>query len=521
MNGARIGELQCAHARFINFGGFALNADGIHVEGSVHLNGSYSEGEVCFVGASITGNLECVRSRFGSPGRMALNGDHITVGASVLLRECRCLGQVRLLEGKIGGSLECQRGAFLNPLRHTIEACRLNVSGDVFFSDGFQSVGIIHMRAAKIGGQLACRGARFLNPGGDTLDVDGTTVHNNVLFNSVAEPLAVKEFFNAGVISLVNTDIRGNLEFVGARFGPFSAVNARLASGTGGFFLKSVRHDPSLLIHLEGASADSLEDEDESSWPSPGNLYLEGFIYNRISGRLGPDERLRWLHLQYAKEPNVVRRFGHAVLYGGQRLHWRNLDWPDFRPQPYQQLAKVLRDMGDNGGAKRVLIDMEDSRRKYGNLNFASWIWRWLLKGVIGYGYRPGYALIWAFVFVGIGWGLASYNADLFTPTEREAYRQTKFSASQIAPTAPPYYPPFNPIVYSIDTFLPIINLGQKDRWMPNIYRGHRVSLPNWLPHRRVITGRLLRLWLWIHIALGWLLTTLFVAGLTPVIRKD
>ena len=269
----------------------------------------------------------------------------------------------------------------------------------------------------------------------------------------------------------------------------------------------------------------SLEDDGGSSWPSSGNLHLDGFTYGRLSSGLSLDERLRWLHLQTAKEPTFGRRLLHGLLYGGHRLSWRQEDWPDFRPQPYQQLAKVLREIGDNGGAKRILIDMEDSRRKYGNLNFAAWFWRWLLKGVIGYGYRPGYALIWAFLFIGLGWVLTSYNANLFTPTEREAYQHTEFSTDPIAVTAPAYYPPFSPLVYSIDTFLPIINLGQKDHWMPNIHRCHRVRLfGGWPLHRpidRIATGQQLRLWLWIHIALGWLLTTLFVAGLTPIIRKD
>jgi hypothetical protein len=55
----------------------------------------------------------------------------------------------------------------------------------------------------------------------------------------------------------------------------------------------------------------------------------------------------------------------------------------------------------------------------------------------------------------------------------------------------------FSAPVYTLDTFLPIINFGQKDKWMPN-------------PHLGV----------WGHIGLGWLLTTLFVAGLTPIVRS-
>ncbi len=228
---------------------------------------------------------------------------------------------------------------------------------------------------------------------------------------------------------------------------------------------------------------------------------------------------MQWLSLQNSEEPTRAQRLMHGLLYGGHKLSWRQTDWPIFIPQPHQQLAKALREIGDNAGAKRVLIDMEDSRRKFGNLSFLSWIWRWLLKVVIGYGYRPAYALGWALLFIAIGSGLFWYNADLITPTDRVA----QFSASQFDAMARADYPAFSPVVYSLDAFLPIVSLGQKDRWAPNAYRGRVVHVPLWLPFRVdewLTTGWLLRLYLWVDIGLGWLLTTLFVAGLTPIVRS-
>jgi hypothetical protein len=513
LNGARVRALGCDGGRFINPGGYAINADGIHVEGTVHLrNGFYSEGEVCLVGGSIAGSLECDKGKFTNPRRMALNADHTTVGESVLLRGCVCTGQVRLMDGKIGGSLNCIGGIFQNPEGHAIEACRVNVAGDVSFAQGFRAIGVMHMRGAQIRGTLACPGGLFVNPGNPTLDADGTMVGGNVLFHSLANPRAIVPFRNDGIISLVGTHIRGNLEFLGAVFGPFSAVNLRFSVVEGAFYWKGVIRHLSLAIHLEDASVGSLED-DKTGWPSPGNLHLDGFTYDRISSdNTNPDDRLRWLRLQNPPEPGRLRRFLHGVLYGGHRLTWRQKDWPDFRPQPYQQLSKALRELGDNAGAKRVLVEMEDSRRKFGNLTFRPWVWRWILKGVIGYGYRPGYALICALVVIAFGSGLFWYNTDLITPTDRAAYN-----------AAPSYYQPFSPIVYSIDTFLPIINLGQKDRWTPNANHGPPVDLSRWLPipsANWLTTGWLLRLWLWVQTGLGWLLTTLFVAGLTPIVRN-
>ena len=94
------------------------------------------------------------------------------------------------------------------------------------------------------------------------------------------------------------------------------------------------------------------------------------------------------------------------------------------------------------------------------------------------------------------------------TPTDKEAYQifETHLPKEGCHGDPPPYYKEFSPVVYSLDNFLPIINLGEKDHWMPNPHEGG--------------LGGFLRVYLWIHIALGWLLTTLFVAGLTPIVRS-
>jgi hypothetical protein len=512
LNGARVRTLGCDSGRFINPCGYAINADGINVEGSAHFRKAFCEGEFCLVGGSIGGGLECDGGSFTNPRKMAVNADHITVGESILLRGCICEGQVRLMDAKIEGSLNCMGGTFKNLGGHAIEACRVEVAGDVSFAAGFRALGIVHMRGAQIRGTLACPGGLFVNPGNPTLDADGMTVGGNVLFQSFASPRGLIPFRNDGLISLVGIHVRGNLDFFRVIFGNFSALNARFSTVEGAFVWRDVRRHPSLIVHLEDASVGSLED-DKSGWPSPGNLHLDGFTYDRISSdNTDPSDRLQWLRLQNPPEPGRFRRFLHGVMYGGHRLTWRQKGWPDFRPQPYQQLSKALREVGDSAGAKRVLVEMEDSRRKFGNLNFRVWVWRWILKGVIGYGYRPGYALICALLVITIGSGLFWCNTDLITPTDREAYD-----------AAPASYQPFSPIVYSIDAFLPIINLGQKDRWTPNANRGHPVDLSRWLPiasRKWLTTGWLLRFWLWIQISLGWLLTTLFVAGLTPVIRS-
>jgi hypothetical protein len=246
------------------------------------------------------------------------------------------------------------------------------------------------------------------------------------------------------------------------------------------------------VLDLEDARADAIWD-DEASWPAPGNLSINGFVYNEIAG--GPNDavmRLKWLALQSA----------------------------DYRPQPYRQLAKVLTDDGRENGATLVRIAKEVALRNYGHLTRLQKWWSVMLQVTIGFGYRPLRALWWigAFVLVGtvlFAWG---YRAGLVTPTEESAY-QTFVKTGE----APPHYPLFNSFVYSLENFLPVVVLYQDQYWRPNARhttRG-RVRRASDRLDSSSLPSKLLRSYLWLHILAGWMITPLLFAGLSGLVRPD
>jgi hypothetical protein len=197
--------------------------------------------------------------------------------------------------------------------------------------------------------------------------------------------------------------------------------------------------------------------------------------------------------------------------------------------QPYQQLAKVLESEGDERGARHVRIAMADDLLP--SLTWPGYLWRKLLKGTIAYGYEPWRALYWALGFILFGYlsFALGYRAGVIAPTDKDASAQF-----QLDTTLLPGYQPFNAFVYSLDTFLPIINLGLKDKWMPdpNLKPRPMAIQGTWLGdfvgsylQRPSIwhlfnSGRALRIYLWFHLLLGWVLITLFAAGFTGVIRR-
>ena len=95
-----------------------------------------------------------------------------------------------------------------------------------------------------------------------------------------------------------------------------------------------------------------------------------------------------------------------------------------------------------------------------------------------------------------------------------------------------PNYPKFNAFMYSMDTFVPIINFHQQDYWLPNANQGRDTIIPivslefqtdNPLPKLNISqakTGSLLRWYLWFHIVMGWFLNSLWVAGFTGLVRR-
>ncbi len=109
-------------------------------------------------------------------------------------------------------------------------------------------------------------------------------------------------------------------------------------------------------VNLEGATVGQLEDDWSSDrpngyWPADGRLHLDGFTYGRFGGmrQATVEQRLAWIRSQYL--PSAQRSTA------------------DLATQPYEQLAAVYRQAGQDTEARKVAIARRADLRKYGNLN--------------------------------------------------------------------------------------------------------------------------------------------------------
>jgi hypothetical protein len=481
LQAAEIGaDLACGGGKFqnpavanVSESGTALNAEGAKVAGAVLLRDRFAaEGAVRLYGAEIGGTFTCDDGRFQNPAAanvpgsgVALVADGVKVASAVLLRKCFAQGEVRLVGAEIGGNLSCDGGEFQNPAAAEVPGSGMaliadgaRVSGAVLLR-GCSAAGEVRMSGAEIGASLECDGGTFQNPtvanvsgSGTALIADGAKVAGAVLFRD--------GFAAEGLVRLYGTQIGGHLE---CRLGTFES------------------------LVLTNASVSAILD-DESSWPKPGSLFLDGFVYRHISG--GPAtaaERLGWL----ARQASFTR-------------------------QPYRQLAKVLREAGDDRGWRWVCAEME-KRTWEGE----SWTYRpvsWLLRGTIGYGYFSMRALWWLLAVVTVGSLLYSrgYKAGSMVPTDKEAYNTFVTNG-----TLPGNYEAFYAIPYSLESSFPLVRFGVQDRWEPKPDSQAATGDQTSRLRAHITAPRFLRCFRWLQICIGWILATLFVGGVTGVIRRD
>jgi hypothetical protein len=206
-------------------------------------------------------------------------------------------------------------------------------------------------------------------------------------------------------------------------------------------------------VRITAARATTLDD-DAASWQkvSPSSLDLDGFRYDRLAEEAPTDVkmRIRWLEKQKREYLGV-----------------------SFKPQPWDQLARVLRGSGYGEAATGIAIEKTRRQRR----SIAGWlpsllqhIYGWLF----GFGYRPERVLYVAALPLWLVCAAAFWaGAGAMVPTDPKIVDDTKYQACETNWTEcaqlTGHYPTFQLLAYSLDYILPIIDLDQKKKWTPRV----------------------------------------------------
>lgn len=362
-----------------------------------------------------------------------------------------------------------------------MRADRMEVRGAVLMTAGFHCRGGVVLTAARIGGVLSCIGGRFESKKGPALDASGLKLGDSLFLRA--------EFQALGEVRLLDAEIGGILSCIGGRFeNPGGrAIYGDGVKVAGGVFLRDgfladgdislPSSDLGKIFSCRGASFNGkldlshstvkVFDDDEDCWPAMGNLQIDGFRYERFSK--------------------------NAPLIFKTRKQWLERQDNDiFMPQPYEQLAKALKALGRRRGSRLALMEKEREFRRKGRLRTFRWLWSHVLEATIGFGYAPWRAFHWLIALWLLGsaiFGLAEAGAAI--------------APSGLAGTAP--YP-FMPLIYSLDTLLPFLDLKQESFWLP-VPAG--------------VMGWATLVYLWLHILAGWFLLGMAFFALSGVVKRD
>jgi len=487
LEGAEIGMwLSCSNGNFMNKEGCALFLQGVQVRGNVFLDRNFkTEGSVHLSGAEIGGQLICKDGSFINGEGGALIAQGIRVGDSVIFSERFFTeGEVRLDNAEIGGTLDCTGGTFINKEKNAIIAQNTKINGSVHMNNGFQSEGKVSLTNVEIRGQLNCKNGSFTNEKGYALFAQGLKVSDAVFLSD--------GFIARGVVHLVGAEIIGELNCtngnfinernalgdtfggalvaisikvfsdiaIGEKFNAIGEVNLYRAKIDGGLLLEKCRFTG---LRLTDAQVGTFSDDEVRYTDSDGSHYdINGFSYQRLEG-------------EWEKKRQVESRLGwlDSMNKGGE-----------FTPQPYEQLMKVYREMGHRDWAREVGFSLEKGHHK--NISqekgFSWWkFWYSVLEVTIGYGYRPFRSFSWfagliiiGYLFFGSTLLCTEYKTPVKGWAECEVWRMLPSDAKVLLSdgwrknhTVIKDYPQFSHFLYAVETALPVLPLGQTDKWHP------------------------------------------------------
>lgn len=405
---------------------------------------------------------------------------------------------------------------------------------DIFFREGFLSRGEVRLIGATIKGDLDCSGGKFFNNKGISLRCEMINIGGSIYMSD--------DFYARGAVVLSNSKVYGNVRL---DHGKFHGINNQehdydidfdgIEIG-GSLYLVDATLNGSL--NLTDSRLNSIVD-DNNFWlqNTLKNIYFNGCEYRYIyDGELSAKNRLEWL----AK-------------------------MPEFKPQPYKQLARVFRDMGHIDDANEIMVAYHDKilEQKHEKLkksfkNFSvqalksflyelinstfSFLFKRIYKATSRYGYKPIRTFV---ILVGIWlscsvlyWHAA--NTGVFAPSNPLVFQNKEYKSdvnSAVSVSDMFYietresknwyyntqlkgeYTTFQPFLYSLDVILPIVDLYMEKDW--GVYIPTPSGYFDWLNPFTITFNHIIRLIVWLEILSGWALSLILVAILSGLAKNE
>ncbi|MGW0705341.1 membrane-associated oxidoreductase [Streptomyces sp. NPDC002643] len=363
----------------------------------------------------------------------------IRIDGSLRMTECRFRGPLRLGGAQISGALYLQRAYFdESPDGEAVLQLNQAEINDDLCAPGLRARGEIRLNDATVNGMIDLAHAHLSRPGGTVLKAERLSAGSDVLMRHAR---------TRGRIDLRGARVEGRLEMSYAQFSHPGGTALRVSSGTIGELW--LRAGPKIdgTLNLRRSQIEVLFVEPDVL---PDKVLLNNLTYTTLMPHEPADARL----------PMVER------------------DGDGYVPYSYEQLTEAYRRTGDDAEARRVQLAKQ--RRHRTTLAWYGRIWGYVQDATVGYGFRPLRAAVWLLSLMVIG----SLAYALHEPSPLKADEA----------------PDFNPVFYTLDLLLPVIDFGQERAYAPE-------GWAQWLSYVLVITG--------------WILATTVVTGVTRTVSRQ
>jgi hypothetical protein len=530
---------------------WALAAAGITIDQGLSLGGATLDGGFSIAGARIRQGIAASQITIVGSGR-AIEADVVTLGGNWVMRGARVTGSIRFAGAEIEGQVAFTESVIVGSGDLAIRADGAHIRGGWFMGRA-KLTGLLRLPAARLGNEMRLRGTTITVASGPAFYANGVRIARELLLDG--------GFTANGSIALDHAEIAGTLDLSDSRI--TSSVLSRKGAPYQGTYdaVLEARYDAFALslvdakldrlimprsaegrargiVDLSRAHVGSYEDS-SAAWPPTArarrklavksgesrdldHLVLDGFVYDHLQTPSG------------LPSAGAASRVGAArarlVWLEGQSIN--DLD-VHFKPQAWVQLSRRLVSQGYHDDARDIAIARRRRHRKGASASRAAKIQGLFLDVFALYGFNPWRTVVWIALFVltfATFWAAATTGC-----TRRDCKDETVFvmalkgNFGQDDAQAVANYPAFAPLAYSLDVFIPFVNLGFKEHWRPRIaYRPvASIAVPDvpaiGLPGREftVTLGSLYYALYVFEMLAGLVLTSLAVTGFTGLLRGE
>ena len=358
-----------------------LNMSGLQAERQVSLSGSVVEGKLDLYAASIGGSLDMSGIQALGTTDMSL----ISVGKHLFMQGVddsrTVLKGINMQGADIGGHFDMSNVTTEGVLNLSFTS----IGSDLFMqeADFFN----VNLERVKVGGRLDMRKSHVLG----VLEMGSISIGSSLFMGDEAK---------FADVALHSATIGLNLIIEEGEFKKLNLQETvidrelRLVDDTKSVSWSDLgKKSKDIQFNLRNTKV-GIVTSIFQSWPA--RIELDGFTYRQLDGWSGQDELVNWLELDGS-----------------------------FSPQPYQQLATVLRNAGESGLADEVLYASKDKERKT-KTNWLSYLRLSAFQYLLGYGldsYMFQAFLLTALGFNVLGWICLKFSGEhqKFTETLGES----------------------------------------------------------------------------------------------------